>query len=65
MSTPVRPTIEDILAAAPVLAPHISAERLAEIAPEVVGVLESIARLDDLDLSGYEPCLTLSLSPEE
>lgn len=58
-------TIEQILAAAPLCAAHLSPDHLTELAPKVQSVLTALARLDDLDLSAYEPCLTLRLAPEE
>ena len=58
-------TIEQILAAAPLIAPEIAPERVAEIAPRIRAILTGVQRLDELDLSDYEPTLTLSLRPED
>ena len=58
-------TIEQILAAAPLIAPEIAPERVAEIAPRIRAILSAMQRLDELDLSPYEPTLTLSLRPED
>ena len=63
--TPDEITIEQILAAAPLIAPEIAPERAAEIAPRIRTILTSLQRLDELDLSAYEPTLTLSLRPED
>ena len=65
MTTPDEMTIEQILAAAPLIAPEIAPERVAEIAPRIRAILTGLQRLDELDLSAYEPTLTLSLRPED
>ena len=63
--TPDEMTIEQILAAASLIAPDITPERMAEIAPRIRAILIGLQRLDELDLSAYEPTLTLSLRPED
>ena len=63
--TPDEITIEQILAAAPLIAPEIAPERVAEIAPRIRAIIIGVQRLDELDLSAYEPTLTLSLRPED
>lgn len=65
MAEPTPITLDQIRAAAPLCAPHLPPDRLDELAPKVLGVLTTLARLDELDLRAYEPCLTLRLAPEE
>ena len=65
MTTSDEMTIEQILAAAPLIAPEIAPERVAEIAPRIRAILTGLQRLDELDLGGYEPTLTFSLRPED